>query len=340
MCTCITYDNGDFYFGRNLDLDTGFGERVVITPRDFPLSFNDMPAQDHHYAMIGMASSENSYPLYAEAVNEKGLCAAGLNFPKSASYKERILGKDNIAPYEIIPWILGQCGNMKEVKALIKNINITDIPFSEDMPNAPLHWIVADRECSIVIEAVKEGIKIYDNPYGILTNEPEFSYYKHHLSLYGNLSSASHCNGFFKNGDSDKNLSDKTPKLDNYAEGLGAVGLPGDFSPVSRFVKAAFLKWNSISEKDEVSDVSQFFHILDSVAMVSGAVITQNNKEDITIYSCCINARKGVYYYKTYKNSRIQAVDLYKEDLDGDNLKTFELIKGQDINFINRHNVI
>src|SRR5699024_2599362 len=81
MCTCIAYKNKDFYFGRNLDLDCSFGEQVVVTPRNFSLEFRNTEWENRHYAMIGMASADDRFPLYAEAVNEKGLCMAGLNFP-------------------------------------------------------------------------------------------------------------------------------------------------------------------------------------------------------------------------------------------------------------------
>ena len=336
MCTCITYRNGDFYFGRNLDLEHDFGERVVITPRNFTLKFKDMPSVEEHYAMIGMASSENSYPLYTEAVNEKGLCAAGLNFPHSAFYNEFEADKKNVAQYELIPWILSQCSSVEETKDLIDDLNVIGSAFAENIPAAPLHWMIADRNKSMVIESVNEGVQVYDNPYGVLTNEPPFSYYREHLNLYGNLRADAPAGVFF--GNSKETMNENSPKLRIYGEGLGAVGLPGDYSPVSRFVKAAFLKWNSFSHKDEISNVSQFFHILDSVAMVKGSVITEKGEYDITLYSCCVNADKGVYYYKTYENSRIQAVDLYKENLEDDKLKIFELIRGQDINFINRHN--
>ena len=325
MCTCITLVKGDMYFGRNLDLECGFGEKVVITPRNYNFSYKNLPEDSGHHAMIGMAAVMGGHPMYAEAVNEKGLGMAGLNFPKSAEYGKLKENADNIAPYEIIPWVLGKCASVKEARELLENANIIDIPFSENVPNAKLHWMIAGHDGCIVLEAVKEGLMIYDDPYGVLTNEPPFTYHLHNMSLY-------------------RNLSAKTPEesfgkvSEVYGEGLGAAGLPGDFSPASRFVKASFLAANSESEKDEAANVSQFFHILDSVAMVRGAVITENGTADITQYSCCVNADRGVYYYKTYDNSRIQAVDLFKEDLDGDDLQTFELIRGQDISFINRHN--
>ena len=247
MCTCITYENGDFYFGRNLDLEYTFGEKVVVTPRNYPFSFQCLPAMNHHYAMIGMATVMEDFPLYAEAVNEKGLGIAGLNFPESACYKEKQEGKKNVAPFELIPWILGQCESTEQAEKLLENCNLLNHPFRKETPLSPLHWMVADKNKCIVIEAVKEGVRIYDNPYGVLTNNPPFPFYQMYMQHYRSLSAKTPESLFAEP------LSFKT-----YGQGMGAMGLPGDYSPASRFVKAAFLKWNSRAVQEEEANVFSF----------------------------------------------------------------------------------
>ena len=189
MCTCITFKNNDFYFGRNLDLEYQFGEQVVITPRNYVIKFKENPEYTTHYGMIGMATVAGNYPLYAEAANEKGLCMAGLNFPGNACYKEVKRGAVNVASFEIIPWLLGRCATVKEAGKMLENMNITNVSFAEKLPAAPLHWMLADREECIVIEAVEEGVKIYENPWGVLTNNPPFPFYQSYLCNYMNLSS-------------------------------------------------------------------------------------------------------------------------------------------------------
>lgn len=309
MCTCITYLNNDFYFGRNLDLDCSFGETVTITPRNFPLVFRQVGQQDHHYAMIGMASACGSFPLYAEAVNEKGLAMAGLNFPGNAFYR-KVNGEGlELASFEIIAWILGKCASVAEAEEYLGGMKITDTAFSDRMPPAPLHWMLADHEKCLVIEAVQEGLKVYENPFGVLTNNPPFEFHRMNMNNYMNLTAESPQN----------RLSDKLD-LKPYAQGMGAIGLPGDASSTSRFVRAVFLKCNSVAPEEEKASVSQFFHILDSVAMVRGAVVTEQGTYDITTYSSCINTRTGVYYYKTYDDRRVHAVDMYETDLDGNAL--------------------
>ena len=113
MCTAATYKTNDFYFGRTLDYEFSYGDEVVITPRNYEFSFRRAGVMKTHYAMIGMAYVAGDYPLYYDAVNEKGLGIAGLNFVGNAVYNGEVQGADNIAQFELIPWILGQCARQK-----------------------------------------------------------------------------------------------------------------------------------------------------------------------------------------------------------------------------------
>ena len=324
MCTCISYKNGDNYFGRNLDLEYSFDEKVVITPRNYKFTLKNGEEFVQTKSLIGMATVVNNVPLYAEATNEDGLSIAGLNFPGNAYYGEVKEGMINLCPFEIIPYLLSKYSSVREIKEVISKINIVNIPFSENMPNAPLHWMISDSHESIVVEPMLDGLKVYDNKIGVLTNNPPFYYHELNLNNYMNLSREHSSNRFA----SDINLK-------TYGVGMGAIGLPGDVSPASRFVRAAFNKLNSYSKKDELSNVSQFFHILDSVAMIRGQALTKDGKYDITTYSCCINTLKGVYYYKTYDNNQISAVSMHNENLDSSDLKIYDLILDQQIKYMN-----
>ncbi len=324
MCTCITYNNGDFYFGRNLDLDYSFNETVTITPRNYVFDLKNKTRFQNKYALIGMATVVNEYPLYAEAVNEAGLGMAGLNFPHHNMYPDPKDGMINITPFEFIPYVLGQAKTVKEARELLKDIWLDNIPYSDKLPITVLHFMIADKDEAIVVEHTDNGLNIFDNPVGVMTNNPRFSYHLENLKNYMHLSAKNAVNRF----------TDKIDLVPN-AEGMGAIGLPGDYSSASRFIKAAFGKLNSVSNQDENSNVAQFFHVLDSVAMVKGSVITGNDHLDITTYSCCCNATKGIYYYKTYDNLQISAVDMHKVDLDGDKLVSYEL---KNVLSIYRHN--
>ena len=327
MCTAITYKTSDHYFGRNLDLECSYGESVTITPRNYPFHFRKQDTMTNHFAIIGMAYMVNDYPLYYDATNEKGLSMAGLNFPNYASYKPYCASKDNITPFELISWLLGQCATVADAEKLISRINILEENFSDQLPLSPLHWIIADKERSITLEAVQDGIKIYNNPVGVLTNAPPFEHHLLNLNNYMQLTCDEPQNSF---GGQNTNL-----KLQSYSRGMGALGLPGDASSMSRFVKASFVKLNSVSGNTEEENISQFFHILKSVEMPRGMVHLSKDLYEITVYSSCCNMDKGIYYYTTYDNSQSSAVDMHQEDLDGSALISYPLDKTTKINFQN-----
>lgn len=323
MCTALTLTTDDFYFGRTLDNDFSYFEQVTVTPRNYSFYFRNGKRVENHFAIIGMAYVVQGYPLYYDAVNEKGLCVAGLNFVGNAVYCPPADSKDNIAQFELIPWLLSQCKTVAEVKRLLSRANITGERFSTDLPVAQLHWLVSDKTQSVTVESVAGGLNVYDNPVGVLTNNPPFPVQMFSLSNYMGLSSLPACNRF-----------SSSVEIEAYSKGMGAVGLPGDLSSQSRFVRAAFTKLNSVSEADEKSSVSQFFHILGSVNQTRGCCELENGKHEITVYTSCCNADKGIYYYTTYNNRQITAVDMHRTDLDSKELITHTLIDCECINYV------
>ena len=324
MCTAISYRTKDHYFGRNLDLERTFGECVVITPREYRLKFRKAGEMHRHYAMIGMALVEDGYPLYFDATNEKGVSIAGLNFPGNAAYGPGMVGKDNIAPFELIPWLLGQCADLSDVRLILERLNLIELDFSDRLPSTPLHWMIADRNGSLVLESVKDGLRIYDNPPGVLTNNPTFDMQLQNLSNYMHLSAEQPVNRYSERLD-----------LKTYSLGMGALGLPGDFSSMSRFVRAVFLRENSVSGESESESVSQFFRMLGNLAPLRGLMKLENGMSEIAQYSSCCNAERGIYYYVTYENSRITGVDMHRENLDSAELMMYPLVNKQQIHMQN-----
>lgn len=323
MCTAISYSANGHYFGRNLDLEYRYNESVTITPRNFPIPYRMNTICKSHYALIGMATVIDGYPLYYDATNEHGLSIAGLNFPGNATYLPPANNLFNITPFEFIPWILGQCKTVSQAKKILRKTNLINIPFSDLLPLTDLHWMISDKIESVVIEPMQNGLIIYENPVGVLTNNPPFEFHMHHLSNYLNLTNIEPQNRF----------SEKI-NLKPYSRGMGAIGLPGDLSSASRFIRAAFTKLNSISDNTEVSEVTQFFHILGSVAQQKGSVKVNDSFEK-TVYTSCCNIDKGIYYYTTYENNQITGVHLFKEDLDGNHLSLFPMVVEQHIRFEN-----
>ena len=324
MCTAATYKTKDFYFGRTLDYEFSYGDEVTVTPRAYPFSFRHMGRMESHYAIIGMAHVADNYPLYYDAMNEKGLCMAGLNFVGNAGYAEVLPDRENVAQFEFIPWILCSCASVAEARETLEKMNLVGTPFSELLPTAQLHWLIADEHEAITVECMDGVIRVFDNPVGVLTNNPPFDRQMFALNNYMGLSPRQPKNSF-----SDK-LSLKT-----YSRGMGALGLPGDLSSMSRFARVAFTKMNSRSGEGESESVSQFFHILGSVEQQRGCCEVDDGKYEITLYTSCANASRGIYYYTTYDNHQITAVDMHRENLDGEKLIRYPLITGENIRFQN-----
>lgn len=320
MCTAATYKTKDFYMGRTLDYEFSYGEEITITPRNYPFKFRYTGEDSSHYAIIGMAHVTDDYPLYYDAVNEKGLGMAGLNFVGNAVYGEPVDGSKNVAQFEFIPWILSKCGNLDEARKSLSTLNLVGTPYSDNFPAAKLHWIIADKSGAITVESVAEGLKIYDNPVGVLTNNPPFDRQMFMLNNYMHLSPKQ-----------PKNMFPENVGLETYSRGMGALGLPGDLSSASRFVRTAFVKTNSISGEGEADSVGQFFHILGSVDQQRGCCEVAEGKYEITIYTSCWNADKGIYYYTTYTNHQITAVDMHRENLDGTSLVRYRMIQEENI---------
>ena len=307
MCTAIGYkNNGKYFFGRTLDVCASYGENTVVAPRNFPLLFKVEKRIDNHHAIMGTAIVAGGLPLYYDAMNEKGLCMAGLNFPQNAVYHPVIPGKVNLAPFEIIPYILGRCATVAEARKELKNISIADISFSKEMPHTPLHWIIGDKSGEIVVESQKDGLKVHENPAGVLTNNPPFEAQLFNLKNYARLSTRNPENTFGEGLD-----------MSAYSRGMGALGMPGDWSSPSRFVRAAFVKFN-YSAPAAGGTAHDLLRMLDAVFVPKGCVDTDEGYQ-YTVYSCCCDTAAGRYFVKDYEG-KITYVDFAGCNLDGGEL--------------------
>lgn len=316
MCTAI---NTQGFFGRNLDWEHDFGEETVILPRNCPLSFRHTKKLDCHYAIMGIAKTVHSYPLFFDAMNEKGVAVAGLNFVGNAVYNDFSPTKNNVASFEFIPYLLTRAQSVDEARALLKDVNVVSTPFSHEMSPSELHFIISDEKESITVESVKDGLKVYSNPVGVLTNNPEFPCQMTHLTYYMNVTNKSAQNGFSKSLD-----------LKTVSRGMGAMGLPGDPSSPSRFVMASFVKENS-----PLDSLSQFFHLLTHTEQVLGATEVREGEYEMTEYTSAYSRKEKALFYTTYQNRRITCIDTKKYDLDSHTLLSFPLRRDEDIYYEN-----
>ncbi|MBE6778127.1 MAG: linear amide C-N hydrolase [Ruminococcaceae bacterium] len=285
MCTALTYRAQEWYFGRTLDYEHGYGEEVTVTPRRFPLPYRHGETSLSHYAFVGMAATVEGYPLYYDGVNEHGLCVAGLRFAPDARYLPPMEGAENLAVFELIPRLLGDCRTVEEACAILRRIRLVDTPFSDSLPPAPLHWLIADRRGAVTAEPTAAGLQIHENPVEVLTNSPPFP---------------------------------------QQMAALGGDGLPGDGSSTARFLRAVFTRSHALSLKGEAACVGQVFHIIGAVAQVKGCRVTEEGYPH-TLYTACCNADRGIYYVTTYGCRRIHAVCLHRGDPDGEALARYPL---------------
>ncbi len=317
MCTAISNNQKYHLFGRTLDVECSYGESVVITPAGFHIGLIYEKALTEHSAIIGVALVKNGMPLYYDAVNEHGLAIAALNFPRSAVYNKYRQGMYNIASFELIPWVLCKCRSTDEAARLLANTNITDDSFSDELPATPLHWMISDRKRSIVAEPLECGLRIYDDRFGVLTNEPPFSYHAHRVADFLHISPNNPSNDLYRSAD-----------IEAYSNGLGAVGLPGDFSSSSRFVRAVFLNRYTESRAPSGSrqgEICRFFHIMDSLCVPYGAVKTGTDANSFTVYTSCADTLTKTYYFSTYNCRGIRAVKLGQQEADASELSAFSM---------------
>ena len=307
MCTAMKSGR---CFGRTLDLEYGYAEQVVATPRDFPLPMRHRAALTHHHALLGVATVAEGFPLYYDAVNERGLAMAGLNFPHSAVYAPAQEG--DVASFELIPYILGRCATVAEAKAALAEVRVCDTAFSAAFPPTKLHWMVADEAESIVVEAVAEGLRVYRNPIEVMTNESPFPQQVATWSAYAHLTPTE---------------PQVTPP--HRGRGSGGVGLPGDYTSPSRLVKAAFIAAHSEAEDDPVG---QFFHAMAAVEVPRGCLRLTDGQHVTSRYTSCMDLGETAYYYRTYGCSRIHGVRMVTE---GEALVTYDLPKQNEITWEN-----
>lgn len=328
MCTSFSIQSkmGHNFFGRNLDLAYSVNESPIIIPRNYELE--DKVTRDrvrNKRAIIGMGTVIDHHPSMIDAMNEDGLVCAGLNFEGFAYFEEKpVQGKTNITPYDFIYWTVSNFETINEVKAAISNLELVDVPLNDKTPVPTLHWMITDKTGeSIVVEKTKENLEVFNNPVGVMTNQPTFDWHLMNLNRY-----------LYVKPKQPKPVKWSDMELNMRGVGAGTLGLPGDSHSISRFVKIAYARSHMPDIEDDLSAVTQCFHMLDYVKMVKAGVITEGLEEKTT-YSICMDQENGILYYKNYGNNRINAVNMHSEELDKDELIILPYQTDQDINFQN-----
>ncbi|MET1249482.1 choloylglycine hydrolase family protein [Sporolactobacillus sp. STCC-11] len=316
MCTSLTLQtkDGNHLFGRTMDFTMDLNQSVIVTPRRYKWVNTTKETITAKQGVVGMGSHQQGKVTLADGLNESGLSCATLYLPGFASYgNEAVRNKTNLPPQDFVLWCLTQFDSVQAVKEAMANVTFLNVPLPELGVTPPLHWILSDKSGScIVIEPTGKGVQIYDNPVGVMTNSPEFDWHLQNLRQYIGLQSHQFDPAQWAD-----------LKLSAFSQGSGSFGLPGDFTPPSRFVRAAFLKQNLTGIDNESNGITGLFHVLSNCSLPKGAVVSPEDAEDYTLYTSAMCLESGTCYYQGYDCQQISAVHLFNENLNSDEVNIY-----------------
>lgn len=303
MCTAMTIQvpQGHVYFGRTMDFSYPLDPELYFIPRGYTWKniLRTHTIQDQ-YSIL--AIGQNLFPVvFADGVNDMGFAAAVLYFPGYAHYDTADTDDSSRLPaasIELVHFLLGQCASAEQAIPILKNIRIVGVKDSVTNTVAPLHWILADKTGTcLVVEKTADGLHILPNPAGVLSNSPDFIWHMTNLRSYMNIEPTQKADEAWG-----------PVSLSPFGQGAGTLGLPGDYTPPSRFVRTAFQKSHADFPPDREGTVNTCFHIMESVSIPKGVVMTDRGTPDYTQYTAFISLEEKRYYFKTYDNTGITAV--------------------------------
>ncbi len=303
MCTAITLQSKkrENFFGRTMDFSYNIKPGIYIIPKNYKW-YNNATTGNYIdcYRFICMGQEVDGMLGVFDGVNERGFAAAALYFAGYAYYDLPINDKKPISSIDFLHYILGSCASIDDLQYLSKNITIVGEKDPITKTVAPLHWIATDRSgrC-VVIEQTKTGLKVINNPIGVMANSPDFSWHMTNLRNYMNISIEQQKQTYWGH-----------VSLTPFGQGGGSINLPGGFTSPERFARAAFLKTH-IEVPEKLSEaVMAYFHIMNSVSVPKGIIITDKGTYDYTKYIALINTNTCRYYFKSYENDEIMTVSL------------------------------
>ena len=270
MCTSLKYRT---CMGRNYDYEQSFDEEVrIIDEGEF----------GNKYKIIGVATGFiKDFPLLYDGMNQHGLCISGLAFEGNAKYFNNSDDKNNIPSFRLPLEILGQFKNVGEAEKYLNSSNITNEAYSRQFPPSDMHWMICDKDRTIVVESTQDGLHVYKAKTGVLTNNPP---YPNQLELAK---------------DSLKMVGVKDDHSEYNSRGKETCGLSGDYTSFTRFAKLSYIKEQLEKSKNSFDDVNQTFHLLSSVEQIYGLTHVEDRFE-YTIYSVVYDMENLKVYYKIY----------------------------------------
>jgi len=330
-CTGITIKprDGSVIFARTLEFAADLKSNIIIVPRGKEF-VGTAPGGKRglrwttKYGIMGANAFD--LPVVVDGLNEKGLHVGLFYFPGFAKYQE-VTGDElrkALAPWEIGSYLLGTCSDVKEAIAAAKSVLVGEVVQKEMGLVPPVHVIVTDASgISMVLEYVDGELKVHANPFGVMSNSPTFDWHMTNLSNYVTLSR--------KNMEK-VDLAGK--EIKGLGQGSGMLGLPGDFTPPSRFVRAVAFSKTALPVAQAKDGVLQAFHILNQFDIPKGAAQGIEHGQDVydyTLWTSAADLKNLHYYFRTFDNSRIRMVDMKAVDLDAKEIRTISMKGDEDI---------
>lgn len=308
MCTALSLQtkSKETIMGRTMDFSYELDPELYIIPKNYEwTNFYNNYKFKNQYKIMGIGQNIGK-EILVDGVNEEGLGVMALYFQGEAIYNNITSSKEKIpvGSIELVNFLLGHCCNVDEVIDILNQINIIGVEDSITNSIAPLHWLVADKnnKC-IVIEPLKDGLCIFDNPIKVLANSPRFDWHMTNLRNYMNLSLTQ-----LEQTNLDKIV------LKPFGQGGGTFGMPGDYTSPSRFVRIAFQKSNTELPINIEETIITCFNIMKTVTIPKGIIVTAKETIDYTQYTTFITLGTGDYYFNTYYNNQVFKVNINSYD--------------------------
>lgn len=324
MCTCLRVKakDGSVVIGRTMEFGLDPGSSIAVFPRNYAfqaLAPNDKPGLSWKgsYGFVGMSLLDRA--MTADGINEKGLYVGLLYLPGFAKYQDIPPGEEakSISQLDVPAYILSLCSSVEEVKNKLSNVLVSGI-YVDKVKSVPgVHYAVHDSTGkSIVVEYVNGNLQVNDNPIGVMTNSPTFDWHLLNLRNYVNLSATSVPELKLEDG-----------SLRQLGQGSGMLGLPGDSTPPSRFVRATALTQSLIQPENAEKAVNAAYHIINNFDIPVGFSRAKENGQeyyDFTFWTTISDLENKAYYYRGYDNLKVYRVDLGKIDFEGAEIKKLD----------------
>ena len=321
----LTTKDDKHFLARTMDFTMDMTDAIILVPRKKKFITSDMHSDTitTKYSFLGIGRISNSAPITFDGINEKGLTGAALYFPDYAAYEDdKKKGTTAVDPDKIVPVILGVAADLDEVAEQFRDkisiINNPD-PFLDTEP--PMHFIFTDTsgKC-LIIEPRESGIDIIEDSIGVLANSPDYRWHETNLTNYYSVKPTQHA---------PTEILGK--RFSAVGEGSGTLGIPGDYTPPSRFIRTALGKQYTTQPETEEEAVTTAHHILETVSVPRGIVVADTGESDYTSYASYMCADSLTYYFSTHNNQRIQKITLTEELQQTEDYQIIRFKKDEDI---------